>query len=68
MYEITHSEYMRLFTRWVEYQFNRVDDEWHNSKLLSKVSEMMQDNDELQYWANRDNWSLYHAIRLTKRI
>ena len=68
MYEITHSEYMRLFTRWVEYQFNRVDDEWHNSKLLSKVSEMMQDTDELQYWANRDNWSLYHAIRLTKRI
>jgi len=63
MYEITHSEYMRLFTRWVEYQFNRVDDEWHNSKLLSKVSEMMQDNDELQYWANRDNWSLYDILK-----
>jgi len=63
MYEITHSEYMRLFTRWVEYQFNRVDDELHNAKLLSKVSEMMQDNDELQYWANRDNWSLYDILK-----
>ena len=63
MYEITHSEYMRLFTRWVEYQFNRVEDELHNAKLLSKVSEMMQDNDELQYWANRDNWSLYDILK-----
>ena len=63
MYEITYSEYMRLFTRWVEYQFDRVEDELHNAKLLSKVSEMMQDNDELQYWANRDNWSLYDILK-----
>jgi hypothetical protein len=54
---------MRLFTRWVEYQFNRVEDELHNAKLLSKVSEMMQDNEELQYWANRDNWSLYDILK-----
>jgi hypothetical protein len=54
---------MRLFTRWVEYQFNRVEDELHNAKLLSKVSKMMQDNEELQYWANRDNWSLYDILK-----
>ena len=62
MPKITHSEYMSFFERWLQYQFPTIDDEWDNFYILKSVAAIVSDDDELQHWANRDNWSMYdHA-------
>ncbi len=62
---MNHSEYMAFFEKWLNYQFSRVDDEINNSEILKNVAQIVADNDELQHWSNRDNWSMYdHAKQL----
>lgn len=56
---MAHNEYMTFFERWLQYQFPRVEDEWLNYDILRKVSSIVSDEDELNHWANRDNWSMY---------
>jgi hypothetical protein len=50
---------MTFFERWLQYQFPRVEDEWLNYDILRKVASIVSDEDELNHWANRDNWSMY---------
>ena len=56
---MTHNEYMTFFERWIQYQFPRVEDEWLNYDILRKVASIVSDEDDLNHWANRDNWSMY---------
>ena len=58
MKTMTKSEYMEFFTKWLYYQFPRVDDDWSNFYILKTVAKIVSDDDELQHWANRDNWSM----------
>ena len=62
---MNHSEYMAFFEKWLNYQFSRVEDEINNSEILKNVAQIVADNDDLQHWSNRDNWSMYdHAKQL----
>lgn len=64
---IDFDSYMSFFERWLNYQFPRVEDDWHNFAILKKVSQIVSDNDELTHWSNRDNWSMYdYAKELIK--
>ena len=58
MKTMTKSEYMEFFTKWIYYQFPRTDDDWGNFYILKTVAKIVSDDDELQHWANRDNWSM----------
>lgn len=56
---MTHDEYMTFFERWLNYQFPRVEDERLNYDILRKVAKIVSNEDDLNHWANRDNWSMY---------
>ena len=58
MPKMTKAEYMEFFTKWLYYQFPRNGDDWGNFYILKTVSQIVSDDDELQHWANRDNWSM----------
>lgn len=61
--QTTHAEYMRFFTNWLHYQFDRADDEILNVRILRQVSKIVADADELAHWANRDCWSMYELAK-----
>jgi hypothetical protein len=50
---------MTFFERWLNYQFPRVEDEGLNYDILRKVAKIVSNEDDLNHWANRDNWSMY---------
>lgn len=56
---MTHEEYMSFFERWLHYQFPRVDDDIDNFYILKEVAKIVSNDDDLQHWSNRDNWSMY---------
>lgn len=58
MPKMTKDEYMTFFSRWLNYQFPRTDDDWNNFYIRKTVAQIVSDDDELQHWANRDNWSM----------
>ncbi|MFZ9273105.1 MAG: hypothetical protein ACO24B_06810 [Ilumatobacteraceae bacterium] len=60
---ITFGEYMAFFDKWINYQFSRDEDAVHNGRILQIVGELVRDDDEREYWANRDNWSMYYYAR-----
>jgi hypothetical protein len=60
---MTFGEYMAFFDKWINYQFPRDEDAAQNREILQVVSELVTDADDLQYWANRDNWSMYHYAK-----
>jgi hypothetical protein len=62
-YKTTHDDYMIFFERWLHYQFPRVEDDWNNYSILRIVAKIVSDDDELQHWANRDNWSMYDLAK-----
>jgi hypothetical protein len=62
-YKTTHDDYMTFFEKWLHYQFPRIEDEWNNCAILRVVAKIVSDNDELQHWANRDNWSMYDMAK-----
>ena len=55
---MTHNEYMAFFDKWIFYQFPRLEDNWYNLDILREVARIVEDDDDLQYWANRDCWSM----------
>jgi len=59
----TFGEYMAFFDKWLNYQFPRDEDASHNGRILQIVGEIVSDADDLQYWANRDNWSMYYSVK-----
>lgn len=60
---MTFGEYMAFFDKWLNYQFPRDEDAAHNGRILQIVGEIVSDADDLQYWANRDNWSMYYSVK-----
>ena len=60
---MTLKEYMSFFERWLQYQFPREDDDWLNFYVLRKVAQIVEDPDDLAYWANRDCWSMYDLAK-----
>ena len=60
---MTFGEYMAFFDKWINYQFPRDEDAVSNGRILQIVSEIVSDADELAYWSNRDNWSMYHSVK-----
>lgn len=60
---ITFAEYMAFFDRWINYQFSRDEDAAHVDAILQIVGMIVSDPNELEYWSNRDNWSMYHAAK-----
>jgi hypothetical protein len=56
---MTHEEYMRFFAKWLHYQFDRAEDALHNARIITTVSRIVEDDDDLQHWANRDCWSMH---------
>jgi len=59
----TFSEYMAFFDKWINYQFPRDEDATQNREILTLVSELVSDADDLVYWSNRDCWSMYHYAK-----
>jgi hypothetical protein len=62
-YKTTHDAYMTFFEKWLRYQFPRAEDDWNNYSILRVVAKIVSDDDELQHWANRDNWSMYDMAK-----
>jgi len=60
---MTFGEYMAFFDKWLNYQFPRNEDAAQNREILQIVGEIVSDVDDLQYWANRDCWSMYHYAK-----
>jgi hypothetical protein len=60
---MTHSEYIQFFERWLNYQFARAEDEMLNNKVLREVARIVADADDLVYWAKRDCWSMYDLAK-----
>jgi hypothetical protein len=58
MKTMTKNEYNDIFEKWLYYQFPRSEDDWNNFYILKTVAKIVSDDDELQHWANRDNWSM----------
>ena len=54
-----HEEYMSFFERWLHYQFPRIEDDFDNVYILKEVAKIVSNEDDLQHWAKRDNWSMY---------
>ena len=54
----TQSEYLAFFRNWLLYQFGRPQDRLHNAIVMSEVKKIV----DLQYWANRDNWSMLDLV------
>jgi hypothetical protein len=54
---------MAFFEKWLHYQFPRTEDDWNNYSILRIVAKIVSDDDELQHWANRDNWSMYDMAK-----
>ena len=63
IYKTTHDAYMTFFEKWLHYQFPRTEDDWNNYSILRIVAKIVSDDDELQHWANRDNWSMYDMAK-----
>ena len=59
----TYGEYMAFFDKWLNYQFPRDEDAANNGRILQLVGEIVSDADDLAYWSNRDNWSMYYSVR-----
>lgn len=55
---INRTEYLAFFRNWLHYQFGRQQDRLHNAIVFSEVKKIVADDDDLQYWAGRDNWSM----------
>lgn len=59
----TFAEYMAFFDRWIRYQFSRDEDASHIDAILQIVGRIVSDADELAYWSNRDNWTMYDIAK-----
>jgi galactose-1-phosphate uridylyltransferase len=57
-HKATQAEYLAFFRNWLHYQFGRSQDRLHNAIVMSEVKKIVSDDDDLQHWANRDNWSM----------
>jgi hypothetical protein len=60
---ITFGGYMAFFDKWLNNQFPHVDHAAQNREILQVVGELVTDADDLQYWANRDCWSMYNYAK-----
>ena len=60
---MTHSEYMQFFDKWLNYQYPRQEDKFNNLALLMTVAQIVDDEDELAHWQNRDCWSMFHHAK-----
>jgi hypothetical protein len=60
---ITFGEYMSFFDRWINYQFPRGEDAAQNALILQTVGQIVLDDDDREYWAARDNWSMFYHAR-----
>ena len=61
---VNMKDYLKFFTKWLNYQFVHQDEEAHKDLILDIVSKKyITDEDEASYWANRDCWSMYHLAR-----
>lgn len=54
---------MAFFDKWLNYQFPREEDAALNGRILQIVGEIVSDADDLAYWSNRDNWSMYYSVK-----
>lgn len=57
-HKANQAEYLAFFRNWLHYQFGRPQDRLHNAIVMSEVKKIVSDDDDLQHWANRDNWSM----------
>ena len=64
--DVTYTEYMAFFKRWLEYQFDREEDETINERILQKVADIVSDPEDLAHWSTRDNWSMYDLTKGTQ--
>lgn len=60
---MSFGEYMAFFDKWINYQFPREEYADHNAKILQIVGNIVFDPEELAYWSNRDNWSMYYLAK-----
>jgi hypothetical protein len=59
----TFGEYMAFFDKWLHKQFPHDEDAALNGRILQIVGEIVSDADDLAYWSNRDNWSMYNSVK-----
>ena len=55
---MTFDEYMDFFTKWLYYQFPRIEDDFNNYYIIQSVAKIVSDADDLEHWGNRDCWSM----------
>ena len=60
---MTFGGYMAFFDKWLDNQFPHADHAVQNREILQVVGELVTDADDLQYWANRDCWSMYNYAK-----
>ena len=57
----TRIEYLTFFNNWLNYQFDHSDQETHKALILEHAGKVVEDDDEAEYWSNRDCWTMYHV-------
>lgn len=60
--DVNITEYIAFFKRWLDYQFDREEDEEDKKLVLAIVAGIVSDPEDLAHWSNRDCWSMYDHV------